>query len=103
MKIKTLVLALLLLIPVLHALAQDDTPLDLPREKTKFDWNKLELGGNVGGGFSNGVILVDVAPTLGYHVTERFMPRVGITYQYIGIPVDYISLHIYGANIFSRF
>jgi hypothetical protein len=65
----------------------------------------LAVGGNLGLSFGN-VTYVGVAPIIGYKVSERFVPGIGLSYSYIRIrypnyPEE--SAHFYGGSIWSRF
>ncbi|TND04074.1 MAG: hypothetical protein FD123_3845 [Bacteroidetes bacterium] len=68
-------------------------------------YTRLVYGGNVGLQFGNAT-LVDVSPIVGYRVTERLVPAVGITYQYINIRFNngqrYINT-IYGCSGILRY
>lgn len=52
-------------------------------KKTGFDVNKLVIGGGVGGGFGSGILSFQIAPIIGYRITDRFAAGVGLSYQYV--------------------
>lgn len=66
--------------------AQDDgTAPPRPGRAPREPWyDRLVYGGNLGLQFGN-YTLVDISPIVGYKVTDRLVPAVGITYQYINI------------------
>lgn len=92
----------LFLVVILHA--QDDIPTahagpfsDIP--------DHLVWGGNVGLQIGSQT-LIDVSPLLGYKVTDRFVPGIGLTYRYIswryqGYPP--VRANFYGGSIWARY
>jgi hypothetical protein len=70
-------------------------------DKKKFpDWSKVYTGGGLGLQFGT-VTLINVAPDIGYKITERYSAGVGLRYMYLQIPG--YKIDIYGASIFNRF
>lgn len=65
---------------------------------------RLSFGGNLGLQIGNPT-LIDVSPTLGYKVTPKFMPGIGLTYIYYGYTYSgqYVSTHVYGGRLFARY
>jgi hypothetical protein len=91
------------------SLAAQDEEGVLTREKEeKPPYNLMDhlaLGGNMGLMFGN-VTYVGLSPLIGYRVTERFMPGIGISYSYIrmryqGYPTE--TAHIYGGSVWARY
>ena len=79
------------------------------REKSKdddsgFNKDKLFFGGGLGLSFGNPNYF-DIAPIVGYKITEKISAGVGITYQYY----DYnygsynFSTNVYGGSVFGRY
>jgi len=74
-----------------------------PKEKPSIK-DKLFFGGGVGFQFGQ-VTLIEIAPLVGYKVTERFQPGISLTYSYYkddrySFPVNYST---YGGSVFARF
>jgi hypothetical protein len=103
-------LLLLALFPaILSAQEEDDTK---PKKAgTKSDEEKQKIldrlvyGGNVGLNFGN-ITSIGVAPWVGYRVTDRFIPGIGLSYNYYrmkfpGSPTFETS--IYGGSIWARY
>ncbi len=69
--------------------------------KPKSSWTeKLSLGGNFSVSFGT-ITLLQVAPQIGYRVTERFIPGVGLNYIYYDDIFG--STSIYGGGVFVRY
>jgi len=66
--------------------------------------NRIIVGGGVGLQFGT-ITLIDVSPILGYKVTERFVPGIGLTYQYYKDTrwVPEYETNIYGGSVFARY
>lgn len=63
---------------------------------------KFVYGGGLGLNFGN-VTLINLAPSLGYRVSERFLPGISATYSYYHDSKLDISSTIYGGSLFSRY
>lgn len=66
--------------------------------------NRIIVGGGLGLQFGS-VTLIDVSPIVGYKVSKRFVPGVGITYQYYKdtrFGYNY-ETSIYGGSVFARY
>ncbi|MCC7232349.1 MAG: hypothetical protein IT242_05355 [Bacteroidia bacterium] len=90
----------------LAAFAQDYVP---PAPATPYQpksdfWNRIFVGGNLGLQFGTETF-VEVAPVIGYKVTERFMTGIGIKYLYYRFKDAYAdySLNEYGGSVFTRY
>ena len=69
--------------------------------KPKQNWtDKISLGGNLSLSFGT-LTLVQVAPQIGYRVTDRFIPGVGANYIYFKDPFG--ATTIYGGSVFARY
>jgi long-subunit fatty acid transport protein len=98
------------LLPTAYCLSQDFTPpklVDAPKEKPPFwSWDRVYGGGGLGLQFGT-VTLINVAPIIGYKITERYSVGVGIEYMYFAYKPSSnfptYSQNIYGGNIFNRF
>jgi len=73
----------------------------MPDNDGKIDWSRFFVGGNLGGGISNGVIQADVSPHLGYYVTDKFVVGAGPSFIYYKI--DSRQLRYFGGNAFARY
>ncbi|MFA6925307.1 MAG: hypothetical protein WC223_13760 [Bacteroidales bacterium] len=66
--------------------------------------NRFVTGGNIGvqvGSYT----FVDISPTLGYKVTEKFIPGISISYKYLRYAdmQNEFETNIYGGSIFFRY
>jgi hypothetical protein len=95
---------LLIFIPA-FSFAQDDIP---PRENTLPPYSlkdHLVYGGNLGLSFGS-VTNISVSPLVGYKVTDKFIPGIGLTYNYLKFNYPGYSekgINIYGGSIWSRY
>ena len=66
--------------------------------------DRLYIGGNVGLLFGS-TTLIELSPQVGYRLTDKFVPGIGITYIYQNFRQG--SLHyensVYGGSIFSKY
>lgn len=109
-----LVALALLVLPVCVAAQYDDVPTTPPPAKTPATSKTLPpyslkdhlvYGGNIGLNFGN-VTSINISPMVGYKVTDKFTPGIGITYNYIRFNYQgYRSeaIHIYGGSIWARY
>ncbi len=99
------ILALLVLPVCVRAQDRDSvtSPRKMPPPYNLMD--HLVFGGNMGLNFGN-VTSISVSPMIGYKVTDRFTPGIGLTYNYIRFNYPgYQSeaIHIYGGSIWARY
>ncbi len=93
----------LLLLPT-AAFSQDfNPPVPKPEKEKKpfWSWDKVYGGGGIGLQFGN-ITLVNVAPDIGYKITERYSAGIGIRYIYFADRFNNYKLNIYGGSIFNR-
>ena len=87
------------------AQAQEPPPSP-PAERKKSMWEKIYIGGNFGLQFGSTTV-VNVSPQIGYRVTERFIPGIGVTYIYYNYRNPYTNSRyessIYGGSIFAKY
>jgi len=74
-----------------------------PKPQNKgFDWDRVTIGGGLGLTFGT-VTYVEIAPNVGYYLTDNFLAGVGVNYTYY----EYKSLNfhtsIYGARIYGEY
>jgi hypothetical protein len=105
MSFKTLFALLLSFSVSATVIAQDEPPIKHPEKKKGSFWDteKIVTGGNIGLQLGSQTV-IDVSPMIGYKVTDRIIPGIGITYQYYKVRypgVDF-STHVYGARTFLR-
>ncbi len=70
------------------------------RPRTPFK-DKLIFGGNVIANFSNNQTAVGLSPRVGYRVSDRYIPGIGLSYIYQSF--SNLSINNYAASIFNRF
>ena len=76
------------------------------KEKSSFpDMDKMFFGGGGGVWFDTRGAYLNLAPYVGYKITEKFSAGLGVTYMYVSDkrykPPH--TINIYGGNIFSRY
>lgn len=62
-------------------------------------WDKVQLGGNVGLNFGT-FTYIEVAPRIGYRVTDWLVPGLGLSYQYVGNRFENMS--IYSGSVYTQ-
>jgi len=84
------------------ALAQQQDSIPYKRDKSIFD--RLYIGGNVGLLFGS-TTLIELSPQVGYRLTDRFIPGIGITYMYQNYRQGAIRYEnsVYGGSVFSKY
>jgi len=93
------------LLSYVYCYSQDFTPPVAGSAKAPFwSWSKVYVGGGLGLQFGN-ITLVNVAPDIGYRITERYSAGIGIRYMYFADNryKPPFKLNIYGASVFNRF
>ena len=88
------------------AAAQEQTPPpQLPEQKENF-WDKIYIGGNFGLQFGTTTV-INVSPQVGYRVTDKFVPGIGVTYIYYNFKDPYSNsryeTNIYGGSVFGKY
>lgn len=110
--IQTIVLCLSLLLAGTTASAQkgsttttqDDRMETLetsPDDNTKFNKDKIFLGGNFGGNLSGQNTFIDISPIVGYRITDKVMVGVGGTGQFF--KRDSNTNRVFGGKLFARY
>ncbi len=75
-----------------------------PQKSPGFDPEKISFGGNFGLGFGD-VTYINASPLIGYRLTEKFTPGVGLIYQYtkfsprvfgVGFETSVVGASLYG-------
>ncbi len=70
---------------------------------------RIFLGGNIGLQISNIYTTVNISPHVGYRLTNRLSPGIGLTYQYYrdtgwGSQSGFTAVtHLYGGSAFARY
>jgi hypothetical protein len=93
--------------------AQDDIPQTFPRDKPVSNTlppyslkEHLVYAGNLGLSFGN-VTSIGISPMVGYKVTDKFIPGIGGTYNYVrfdfGSNYPTESINIYGGSLWARY
>ncbi len=85
--------------------SQDFNPPAPKKEKLPFwSWDRVYTGGGIGLQFG-AVTLANIAPDIGYMITERYSAGIGLRYMYFSdkrYSPPY-EINIYGGSIFNRF
>jgi long-subunit fatty acid transport protein len=85
--------------------SQDFNPPIPKKDKAPFwSWEKVYTGGGLGLQFGT-VTLINVAPDIGYKITERYSAGVGLRYMYFADKryIPPYEQNIYGGSVFNRF
>lgn len=89
------------------AYSQDDEYVkqdkkDTPPKKEFWSKDRIVYGGDMGLLFGS-ITFINLSPTIGYKVTNRYIPGVGINYLYYRDNRMNFETSIYGGSIFNRF
>jgi len=76
----------------------------IPEKKDRHIMDRLYIGGNLGLLFGS-TTLIEVSPQVGYRLTDRFIPGIGLTYIYQNYRYGNIRYEnsVYGGSIFSKY
>lgn len=81
---------------------QQPTNSENLKQKPSFK-SRLRFGGNIGAAFGSTISYVQLAPAVGYAVTNNFILGVGLTYYYQWYKKSvYPARHMYGGRVFAR-
>lgn len=72
-----------------------------PDDNSKFDRDKIFLGGNFGGNLAGSNSFLDISPIVGYRVTDKFMVGVGGVGQFF--KRDSFTNRVFGGKVFARY
>lgn len=90
----------------LFSIGQDQIPEPIVEKKLPVTFaDHLVYGGNMGLSFGN-VTNISISPMVGYKVTDRFIPGVGATYNYLKFKYYGYApevVHIYGGSVWARY
>ena len=82
---------------------QEETKDNKDRDiKPLIDWSRVSIGGGLGMTFGN-VVLIDIAPTAAYFVTDQFLYGIGVNYMYYEDKYVGFKTNTYGARVFSQY
>ena len=93
MRPRTFLLIILLLFTARMASAQ--------RSSSDF-WDRIVVGGSLGAQFGN-LTVIQVAPNIGYQLTEEWIAGIGMRYYYLNDKDFNYKTDIYGGSIFSQY
>ena len=67
--------------------------------------DKIFVGGGLGASFTRYTDFVSVSPIIGYKVSPRFAPGIGLMYRYTSYKTVYpkLTTNDYGGSVFARF
>lgn len=72
----------------------------------KFDWDRVYVGGQFGGGLRNGTLQGVISPEVGYYLTESILVAGGPTYEFLRQQVtqnDVFNARYLGGHLFARY
>lgn len=86
--------------------AQQQERIPPPPAQDDNFWDKIYIGGNFGLQFGTTTV-VNLSPQVGYRVTDKFVPGIGITYIYYNYRNPYTNSRyetsIYGGSVFGKY
>ena len=91
-----LLFVLVMALPII-GMAQADS-LDTDRESFK---DRLVYGGNLGLSFGD-LTVVDISPSVGYKVTEKFIVGPGVNYLYYNDRIFQFQTSVYGGRVYAQ-
>ena len=95
---RSFLILLVMLAPLVGFGQADSTQSDGP---SSFG-DRLVYGGNLGLSLGN-VTVIDVSPTVGYKVTEKFIVGPGATYLYYNDNITQFRASVYGGRLFGQY
>lgn len=72
-----------------------------PQQSSVFD--RIFIGGGIGGQFGSNYTYVNVSPSIGYWITNSWSAGAGFTYQYFQDKIFNYSTSILGPTAFTRY
>ncbi|MDZ4822522.1 MAG: hypothetical protein SH856_03590 [Flavobacteriales bacterium] len=70
-------------------------------EKKESFGQRLVFGGGLGANFSTNYTVLEISPIVGYKLTDRFIPGIGVSYTYLSYYGQ--SFSIYGYSTWARY
>jgi len=67
-----------------------------------FNWSRVTLGGGLGLTFGT-ITLIEIAPTVGYYLTDNVLAGAGVNYIYYEDKTINFNTSIYGARVFGEY
>ena len=67
-----------------------------------FDWDRVTIGGGLGLSFGT-ITVIEVAPNIGYYLTENIIAGIGGRYSYYKDNVYNYSTSIYGGRVYGQY
>jgi hypothetical protein len=110
-RILTLVFALTLSVTVFSQVSDDayvygddrgSSKNDSKSSNGKFDWERVTLGGGLGATFGD-ITYFEIAPTVGYYLTDNVLVGMGGTYIYYSNNIYEYKTNMYGGNVFTQY
>lgn len=83
----------------------DNTPTAISNSKSGssgFDWSRVTIGGGLGMTFGDYTV-IEVAPNVGYYLTDNILVGVGANYTYYNDKIYNFSTSLYGGRVFSEY
>ncbi|MCB9361386.1 MAG: hypothetical protein H6588_08795 [Flavobacteriales bacterium] len=75
---------------------------DAKKSDGKFDWSRVTVGGGLGATFGD-ITYFELAPTVGYYLTDNVLVGLGGTYIYYANNVYDYKTNMYGGNVFTQY
>lgn len=88
---------------------QEYKPIAKEKQTNTFDKTKITYGGSFGFGFSSNSTLINIAPQIGYNLTDKFNVGAGVSYSYYnykynGFDGRWKDINsYYGLNVYGRY
>lgn len=71
-------------------------------KKSGFDWNRVTIGGGFGMTFGD-LTFIEIAPNLGYYLTDNILVGLGGNYTYYSDNRSGWNTSIYGARVYGEY
>lgn len=73
-------------------------------QSSGFSISKINVGGNIGGGFANDVFFLNIQPRISYQLNKWIVPGISMMYQYSSEKYagDKFQYNTWGAGVFAN-
>lgn len=66
------------------------------------NWKRVTIGGGLGLTFGD-ITVIEIAPNLGYYLTNQILAGIGLNYTYYGEKATNFSTSIYGGRVYGEY
>lgn len=83
-------------------MAQDEPGPPHKKKEHGFSADRLVVGGDIGLNFGT-ITFVNLSPTIGYKITDKYIAGLGPVYIYFRDNINHYNYNIYGGCIYNRY